>query len=166
MERSGEFFACFLHFSSPFVLICFNCRSQRVRTVAADGVYSNNHFMYAATSLVGNTVRIQTASGNVWEGVFRTFSHQFDIVLEVAAKVENPNSKNSSLMANSLAEKIIFKSSDVISISIKDVDLEYAVRDTFQTDSAISAKFNGKSTLFVYFSLLNLHFLRNRGQKN
>lgn len=46
----------------------FNCRSQRTRSVLPEGVYSNAHFMHAATSQVGNNVRIQTASGNVWEG--------------------------------------------------------------------------------------------------
>ncbi|KAK9754124.1 Ataxin 2 SM domain [Popillia japonica] len=119
-------------------------RSPRTRNIPTEGVYNNPHFMHAATRLIGNVVRVQTASGKVWEGVFRTFSSQLDIVLEVAASVENPDSHNSTLVAHSLVEKLIFKACDIISIVAKDVDLEFATRDTFKTDTAISARTNGQ----------------------
>ncbi|RZC39457.1 ataxin-2 -like, partial [Asbolus verrucosus] len=101
--------------------------------------------MHSATLQIGNVVRIKTASGVVWEGVFKTFSSDFDVVLEVAAKVDNPNSPASTLLADSLVDKLIFKSVDISTMEARDVDLEYPTRDTFQTDTAISARLNGST---------------------
>lgn len=50
-----------------FIFVLF-FRLQRGRSVVVEGVYNNAHFMHAATSYVGTVVRVQTTSGNVWEG--------------------------------------------------------------------------------------------------
>lgn len=99
--------------------------------------------MHAVTCHVGNIVQVKTYSGAVWEGVFRTFSSQFEIVLEVATRVDLNNSNQPSLNIDSVVDKMIFRPSDIVCVTAKDVDLDYATRDTFQTDTAIS-RYNGQ----------------------
>ncbi|XP_060534458.1 ataxin-2 homolog isoform X2 [Cylas formicarius] len=118
-------------------------RVQRTRSLAAEGVYNNPHFMHAATSQVGNTARIKTASGAVWEGIFKTFSGSFDVVLELAVKIGNPESSDARIIPETCVDKLIFKACDILTMNFKNVDLEYPTRDTFQTDTAISARING-----------------------
>lgn len=152
-----------LIFASPF-----SYRPQRGRSAVIEGVYNNSHFVHAVTSHVGNIVQVQTQSGALYEGVFRTFSPQFEIALEIVHCIESSNGAVSgsvsgttnntntlssathaggdehNLSADSVVDVLIFKPSDIVFLKAKDVDLEYATKDTFQTDTAIS-KCNGGS---------------------
>uniref|UniRef100_A0A023EZR3 LsmAD domain-containing protein n=1 Tax=Triatoma infestans TaxID=30076 RepID=A0A023EZR3_TRIIF len=118
-------------------------RGNNERGISMDGVYNNSYFMNSVASLVGNSVKVHTMTGGIYEGIFRTFSAQFEIVVELAHKIDTSNPLFISM--DSIVDKIIFRPHDIIKLEIPDTDLEFATRETFQTDTAIS-KFNGQVT--------------------
>lgn len=114
--------------------------------ITLDGVYKNTRYTHVIYSLVGSNVQVQVKNGVVYEGVLKTFSPKGDVVLEMAHKVDdNCNSSNSVSSAPSrdrLVDKLIVKPGDVIMVNVTNVDLDYAVKDSF-TDAGIS-KYNGE----------------------
>ncbi|KAI9579862.1 hypothetical protein GQX74_000650 [Glossina fuscipes] len=118
-----------------------NRPSNKTQRPSAQGVYNNAYFMHAATALVGNVVQMRLRSGNIYEGVFRTFSQGFDVALELPSCIKS--SKNAPEEIKSVPNFMIFPSDTVVSISAKDFDSQYATVGSFQTDAAISEKCNG-----------------------
>jgi len=113
-----------------------------VRPVA-QGVYNNTFFMHSATALVGSVVEVRLRSGNIYEGVFRTFSGNFDIALELPACIKSKNLPEEG----KVPKHIIFPADTVVTIVAKDFDSQYATAGAFQTDGAISDKCNGEFQL-------------------
>lgn len=65
----------------------------------------------------------------------------------MAVRLDNPDSPNPTMKADKVHDKLIFKPCDIVCMVARDVDLEYPTKDTFQTDTAISARLNGNIKL-------------------
>uniref|UniRef100_T1J5D2 LsmAD domain-containing protein n=1 Tax=Strigamia maritima TaxID=126957 RepID=T1J5D2_STRMM len=106
-----------------------------------DGVYANARFMHAASSIVGCTVDIKTKTGDTYQGVFQAFSHLCEIVLGVAHKLDELQNKIPT--KDGVVDALIIPLKDVVNLSATNIDLDYATKDNFSTDTAIS-KYNGQ----------------------
>ncbi|XP_016416617.1 ataxin-2-like isoform X10 [Sinocyclocheilus rhinocerous] len=114
--------------------------------VAFSGVYANMRMVHVLTSVVGTKCELKVKNGLIYEGVFKTYGPECDIVLDAAhRKSVEPNV---GPRREDIVESIIFKSSDVMVIHFKDVDLNYAKKVSSDadnvTDSAVSARLNGE----------------------
>ena len=96
--------------------------------------------------------------------MFKTFSNQFDVVLELATRVENPDSSDATLITDTVIEKLIFKACDVVQMTATDIDLDFATKNTFQTDTAISGRLNGtvKHSVMIFSKISQyiIYFLK------
>ncbi|XP_077533593.1 uncharacterized protein LOC144145756 isoform X4 [Haemaphysalis longicornis] len=135
-------------------------RSKVSQERKLEGIYNNARFVHVAASLVGHVVQVQVRDGELFEGVFRTVSPELEIVLETCHPVEpgaqGEPSSLSRLLASlggggrgergepqQLMELMIFRLVDVVALCAPNADLDFATRDAFATDAAIS-KFNGQ----------------------
>jgi len=111
-----------------------------------DGIYRNARFTWALTSLIGETLRVFTATQDEYEGILKTFSPNIDIVLEQCHKVD-PH-KDKEIDYTSVYEKHVFPIKNIMMYCAKEVDLEFAMKESFLTDTQISqTRVNGETGL-------------------
>uniref|UniRef100_A0A8C6NTW7 Ataxin 2 n=1 Tax=Nothobranchius furzeri TaxID=105023 RepID=A0A8C6NTW7_NOTFU len=107
--------------------------------------------VHVLTSVVGTKCELKVKNGAVYEGVFKTYGPECDLVLDAAHR----KSPEMSLAPRKedIVESIIFKTSDVVVVTFKDVDLNFA-RKVIQTvkhimlynftDASVSGRINGE----------------------
>ena len=54
------------------------------------------------------------------------------------------NADDKKINVDTVQDNLIIRLCDIVTIEAKDVDIEYATRDAFATDAAISSRLNGK----------------------
>ncbi|XP_012677642.1 ataxin-2 isoform X8 [Clupea harengus] len=111
-----------------------------------NGVYANMRMVHILTSVVGTKCELKVRNGVIYEGIFKTYGPECDVVLDAAHR-KSPE-PSAGPRKEDIVESIIFKSSDVVVVHFKDVDLNFAKKvpteaDNF-TDSAVSARVNGE----------------------
>uniref|UniRef100_A0A7N8XQY1 Ataxin 2 n=1 Tax=Mastacembelus armatus TaxID=205130 RepID=A0A7N8XQY1_9TELE len=89
----------------------------------------------------GTKCELKVKNGAVYEGVFKTYGPECDLVLDAAHR-KSPE-PSIGPRKEDIVESIIFKASDVVVVTFKDVDLNFARKDNF-TDVAVSGRINGE----------------------
>uniref|UniRef100_A0A4W5JS93 Ataxin 2 n=1 Tax=Hucho hucho TaxID=62062 RepID=A0A4W5JS93_9TELE len=114
--------------------------------VVFNGVYANMRMVHVLTSVVGSKCELKVKNGLVYDGVFKTYGPECDLVLDAAhRKIPKPSE---GPRQEDIVESIIFKASDVVVVHFRDVDLSFANKistdtDNF-TDTAVSGRINGE----------------------
>uniref|UniRef100_A0A3Q2ZCG9 Ataxin 2 n=1 Tax=Kryptolebias marmoratus TaxID=37003 RepID=A0A3Q2ZCG9_KRYMA len=114
--------------------------------VIFSGVYANMRMVHVLTSVVGTKCELKVKNGAVYEGVFKTYGPECDLVLDAAHRKASELSIGPR--KEDIVESIIFKASDVVVVTFKDVDLNFARKvssdsDNF-TDAAVTGRINGE----------------------
>ncbi|XP_068160903.1 ataxin-2-like protein isoform X1 [Antennarius striatus] len=110
-----------------------------------EGVYNNARMLHFLTAVVGSTCDIRVKNGSVFEGVFKTLSSRCELAVDAVHKrSEDESSTSAPPRREEITDTMIFSPSDLVTMICRDVDLNYATRDTF-TDTAISSsRVNGE----------------------
>ncbi|XP_030019261.1 ataxin-2-like protein [Sphaeramia orbicularis] len=110
-----------------------------------EGVYNNARMLHFLTAVVGSTCDIRVKNGSVFEGIFKTLSSRCELAVDAVHKRgEEEGSTSAPPRREDITDTMIFSPSDLVTMICKDVDLNYATRDTF-TDTAISStRVNGE----------------------
>ncbi|KAI9515296.1 hypothetical protein NQZ68_027038 [Dissostichus eleginoides] len=125
-------------------------QSPPVSSLVFDGVYNNARMLHFLTAVVGSTCDVRVKNGAAYEGVFKTLSSQCELAVDAVHKQSNGDgdgggggeegggSQSSQPKIEDITDTMIFSPADLVTMTCRDVDLNFAVRDTF-TDTSISA---------------------------
>lgn len=110
-----------------------------------EGVYNNARMLHFLTAVVGSNCDIRVKNGSVFEGIFKTLSSRCELAVDAVHKrSEEDGSTSTPPRREDITDTMIFSPSDLVTMICRDVDLNYATRDTF-TDTAISSnRVNGE----------------------
>ncbi|KAJ8364375.1 hypothetical protein SKAU_G00132060 [Synaphobranchus kaupii] len=110
-----------------------------------EGVYNNARMLHFLTAVVGSTCDIRVKNGSVYEGIFKTLSSRCELAVDaVHRRCEEGGNSSGPPRREEITDTMIFSPSDLVTMTCRDVDLNYATRDTF-TDTAISStRVNGE----------------------
>ncbi|XP_035997663.1 ataxin-2-like protein isoform X4 [Fundulus heteroclitus] len=110
-----------------------------------EGVYNNARMLHFLTAVVGSTCELRVKNGSLFEGIFKTLSSRCELAVDAVHKRgEEEGSTSAPPRREDITDTMIFSPSDLVTMICRDVDLNFATRDTF-TDTAISSsRINGE----------------------
>uniref|UniRef100_A0A667WY88 Ataxin 2-like n=1 Tax=Myripristis murdjan TaxID=586833 RepID=A0A667WY88_9TELE len=108
------------------------------------------HFL---TAVVGSTCDVRVKNGTVYEGIFKTLSSQCELAVDAVHKRSEGatgdggggsegggggGGQSTLPKIEEITDTMIFSPTDLVTMTCRDVDLNFAIKDTF-TDTAISS---------------------------
>ncbi|XP_038564385.1 ataxin-2-like protein isoform X3 [Micropterus salmoides] len=119
-----------------------------------EGVYNNARMLHFLTAVVGSTCEVKVKNGAAYEGIFKTLSSQCELAVDAVHKQSDGGgggggggggeSQSSPPKIEDITDTMIFSPTDLVTMTCRDVDLSFAVRDTFTDTSISSSRVNGE----------------------
>lgn len=76
--------------------------------------------------MLNTRVQVETIQGVTYEGIFKTFSQEFDVVLELAHKVDSEHP--SKINAHDVVDNLIFQAKDIVHMCAQNIESNYAMK--------------------------------------
>uniref|UniRef100_A0A8D3B160 Ataxin 2-like n=1 Tax=Scophthalmus maximus TaxID=52904 RepID=A0A8D3B160_SCOMX len=121
-----------------------------------EGVYNNARMLHFLTAVVGSTCDVRVKNGTAYEGIFKTLSSQCELAVDAVHKRSDgdggeeeeggggEDDQTSAPKMEEITDTMIFSPTDLVTMTCRDVDLTFAVRDTFTDSSISSSRVNGE----------------------
>ncbi|XP_076608416.1 ataxin-2-like protein isoform X1 [Chaetodon auriga] len=130
-------------------------QSPPLSSLMFEGVYNNARMLHFLTAVVGSTCDVRVKNGAAYEGIFKTLSSQCELAVDAVHKQSDGGgggeeggggggSQTSPPKMEDITDTMIFSPSDLVTMTCRDVDLSFAVRDTFTDTSFSSMRVNGE----------------------
>ncbi|KAK6329199.1 hypothetical protein J4Q44_G00011770 [Coregonus suidteri] len=108
-----------------------------------EGVYNNARMIHFLTAVVGSTCDVRVKNGNVYEGIFKTLGSRCELAVDAVHK-RGEDEWPAQPRREQITDTMIFSPYDVVTMTCRDVDLNYATRDTFIDTAISSTRVNGE----------------------
>ncbi|XP_068434570.1 ataxin-2-like protein isoform X2 [Clinocottus analis] len=127
-------------------------QTSPLSSIVFEGVYNNARMLHFLTAVVGSTCDVRVKNGAAYEGIFKTLSSQCELAVDAVHKQsdgdaggggEEEEGPSSSPKIEDITDTMIFSPSDLVTMTCRDVDLNFAVKDTFTDTSISSSRVNG-----------------------
>uniref|UniRef100_A0A4W4HGK8 LsmAD domain-containing protein n=1 Tax=Electrophorus electricus TaxID=8005 RepID=A0A4W4HGK8_ELEEL len=100
--------------------------------------------LFLSHYLKGSTCDVKVKNGSVYEGIFKTLSSRCELAVDAVHRRCEENGSPAPPRREEITDTMIFSPADVVTMTCRDVDLNYATRDPF-TDVSISiGRLNGE----------------------
>uniref|UniRef100_A0A4W4E1E7 LsmAD domain-containing protein n=1 Tax=Electrophorus electricus TaxID=8005 RepID=A0A4W4E1E7_ELEEL len=114
-----------------------------------EGIYNNSRMLHFLTAVVGCRCDVRVKNGTVYEGIFKTLSSRCELAVDAVHKIRVEDGEgcgggtSTHPRREEITDTMIFSPSDLITMTCRDVDLNYATRDTFTDATISSSRVNG-----------------------
>ncbi|XP_076857071.1 ataxin-2-like protein isoform X2 [Brachyhypopomus gauderio] len=109
-----------------------------------EGIYNNARMTHFLTAVVGSTCDLRVKNGNVYEGIFKTLSSRCELAVDAVHRRCEENGSPAPPRREEITDTMIFSPADIVTMTCRDVDLNYATRDPFSEVATGPGRLNGE----------------------